>query len=181
MRPLVVHYHDTEWGVPEHDDSKLFEALTLRTFQAGHSWDTLLRHRPQYRKAFADFDPQRLAAYEVRDIARVLQHPDIIRNRVKIEAAISNARQAVKIQDEFGSFGNYVWHFVDHSPIEHRFKDISDYPARDGQSDRISADLRKHGFLLAITGVCYAFMEAVGMVNDHTVPCFRHAEVAKLK
>ncbi|RJQ37159.1 DNA-3-methyladenine glycosylase I [Candidatus Parcubacteria bacterium] len=178
-RPLIVHYHDTEWGVPQHDDARLFEALTLQTFQTGYYWDVFLRHRRQYRDAFAGFDPQRLARLESEDVLRLARHPGIIHTREKISATISNARQAMKIQEEFGTFDKYLWQPVGGGPIEHHFQTLADYPGRDGFSDALSTDLRKRGFLMTSTGVCYAFMEAVGMVNDHTLSCFRHAEVAK--
>jgi DNA-3-methyladenine glycosylase I len=176
-KPDYVAYHDEEWGVPVHDDRKLFEFLTLEAAQAGLSWYTVLRKRENYRKAFADFDAARVARFTPAKIEKLLQNPGIIRNRLKVEAAVNNARQFLKVQAEFGSFDAYIWRFVDGKPNVNRFKSLKDYPARTAVSDTISKDLIKRGFRFVGSTIIYAHMQATGMVNDHAVGCFRRREL----
>jgi DNA-3-methyladenine glycosylase I len=171
--PLSVEYHDREWGVPVHDDRTLFEFLTLEGAQAGLSWETILRKRAGYRSAFANFDPAAVAKFTPARVERLLQNPDIVRNRLKIEGTIRNARAFRKVQDEFGSFDAYVWRFVGGSPRVNAWKAASTVPARTDQSDTLSGDLRRRGFTFVGSTICYAFMQAVGLVNDHIVGCFR--------
>jgi DNA-3-methyladenine glycosylase I len=175
--PLMIAYHDTEWGVPLHDDRKLFEFLVLDGAQAGLSWSTVLRKRENYREAFQGFDPKIVAGYKKKDIERLLKNDGIIRNRLKIESAIANAKIFLGIQKEFGSFDSYIWHFVCSRPVQHRFRRISEIPATTAESDAMSKDLKKHGFKFAGSTICYAFMQAAGMVNDHLIECFRYREV----
>ena len=174
--PLYQQYHDTEWGVPCRDDKKLFEFVLLEGAQAGLSWITILRKREAYRRAFADFDVKKVAAFTDLDIERLMDDPGIVRNRLKIKSAISNARLFIKIQKEFGSFSNYFWGYVDNQPIVNRWKSLSDIPATTELSDLIAGDLKKRGFKFFGSTICYAFMQAMGMVNDHTLDCFRHAQ-----
>lgn len=176
---LMQEYHDTEWGVPLHDDRKLFEFLVLEGFQAGLSWLIVLKKREAFRKAFDDFDPAIVACYDAEKINSLLQNPEIIRNRQKIEACVNNARCFLKIQQEFGSFDRYIWGFVDYQPVVNHFTDLSQLPARTPLSDQISADLKKRGFKFVGSTVVYAHLQATGMVNDHLVHCWRHSEVAK--
>lgn len=178
--PLMVEYHDTEWGVPLHDDQKLFEFLVLDAFQAGLSWAIVLGKREGFRAAFGGFDPAKIARYGPRDIARLLANPGIIRNRLKIEAAIENARRFLEVQEESGSFDRHIWQFVGGRPMVHRYRAESDIPARSAESDAMSRDLRERGFKFVGSTICYAFMQAAGMVNDHVVGCFRHREVQRL-
>ncbi|MAP53659.1 DNA-3-methyladenine glycosylase I [Altibacter sp.] len=175
--PLYVAYHDTEWGVPVFDDATLFEFLILETFQAGLSWITILRKRENFRKAFENFDYKKIARYDADDIERLLQDEGIIRNRLKIKAAVTNAIAYLDIQKEFGSFSNYIWAFVDGKPIQNSFKTMKEVPANTTLSDRISADLKKRGFKFVGSTVVYAHMQATGMVNDHLVDCFRYTQV----
>jgi DNA-3-methyladenine glycosylase I len=175
--PLLREYHDSEWGVPLHGDRKLFEFLTLEGAQAGLNWLVILKKRNAYRSAFDRFNPKKIAAYSGSDIRRLLVNPDIIRNRLKITAAVTNARQFMLVQEEFGSFNDYIWQFVGHKPIKHRFRTLSSIPATSKESDRMSDDLRKRGFKFVGSTICYAFMQAVGMVNDHLSNCFRYNEV----
>ncbi len=175
--PLYVSYHDTEWGVPVYDDATLFEFLLLETFQAGLSWITILRKRENFRKAFDDFDYQKIAAYNEPKIASLLQDPGIIRNKLKVRSAVSNAQAFIQIQKEFGSFSKYIWDFVDGKPIQNNYKKMEDVPANTPLSDAISKDLKKHGFKFVGSTVIYAHMQATGMVNDHLTSCFRHKEV----
>jgi DNA-3-methyladenine glycosylase I len=177
--PLHVKYHDQEWGVPEHDDRRLFEFLILEGAQAGLSWLTILRKRENYRKAFDGFDPQKIAAYSATDVQRLLADQGIIRNRLKIESAIGNARAALKIKDEFGSFSAFIWRYVDNHPKQNAWRSLTELPASTEQSDKISKDLKRRGFNFIGPTICYAFMQAVGMVNDHVVGCFRYDEVKK--
>lgn len=177
--PLLIAYHDREWGVPVHEDGKLFEFLILEGAQAGLSWLTVLRKRENYRAAFDGLDPAVVAGYKVKDIRRLLKNEGIIRNRSKIEAAIINAKKFLEIQDEFGSFDAYIWSFVGKKPMDHRFTSLAGIPATTRESDAMSKDLKKRGFKFVGPTICYAFMQAVGMVNDHTVDCFRHGEVNK--
>ncbi len=172
--PLMLQYHDEEWGVPARDDRTLFEFLLLEGAQAGLSWQTILNKRENYRKAFHQFDPARIARYNRRDIERLLENPGIVRNRLKIEATITNARKLLEAQEEFGSFNNYLWEFVGGKPIKHRFKSLRAIPATSRESDALSKDLRQRGFKFVGSTICYAFMQAVGMVNDHTTDCFRY-------
>jgi DNA-3-methyladenine glycosylase I len=174
---LYVAYHDHEWGVPVHDDGRLFEMLVLEGAQAGLSWLTILRKRDNYRRAFEGFDAARVARYGKRDIARLLADAGIVRNRLKIEAAIRNARGVLSIQDAFGSLDAFLWRYVDQVPRQHAWHSPAEVPARSETSDRLSGDLRKRGFSFVGSTICYAFMQAVGMVNDHTLDCFRHAEL----
>jgi DNA-3-methyladenine glycosylase I len=169
----MIEYHDKEWGVPQHDDIVLFELLTLEGAQAGLSWSTILKKRHTYRKAFDNFDPRKVSKYRDQKVKKLLADPGIIRNRLKIKSTINNAKQFLAIQDEFGSFDKYVWGFVNNTPIQTKFKKLSEVPASTPISDKISLDLKKRGFGFVGT-VCYAFMQAIGMTNDHTTNCFRH-------
>ena len=174
---LAVRYHDEEWGVPLHDDRGLFEFLVLEGAQAGLSWDTILRKRDAYRKAFDNFDPAKVARYSDAKCANLLKNEGIIRNRLKIASAVSNAKAFLKVQKEFGSFDSYIWSFVNGKPIVNKFKGLGDVPAKTDVSDAISKDLKKRGFNFVGSTIMYAFMQAVGIVNDHTVTCFRYKEV----
>jgi DNA-3-methyladenine glycosylase I len=178
--PLYVEYHDTEWGVPLHDDRKLFEFLVLEGAQAGLSWLTILRKRESYRKAFADFEAAAVARFNRRSVERLLQDPGIVRNRQKVEAAIANARAFLAVQEEFGSFDRYVWRFVDGKPIQGRWKTTRDVPATTAESHAMSKDLIARGFKFVGPTICYAHMQATGMVNDHQLDCFRCAPVRKM-
>jgi len=173
---LMIEYHDKEWGIPVHDDKKLFEMLILEGTQAGLSWSTILTKRKTYRKAFANFDPHKVSKFSQKDVTRLLKDEGIIRNKLKIASAINNANQFLKIQKEFGSFDKYVWGFVDRKPIINKFKKLSDLPASTPVSDKLSKDLKKRGFNFVGSTICYAFIQSVGMVNDHTTKCFRHQE-----
>src|ERR1700691_5271302 len=173
---LMIRSHDEEWGVPVHDDRALFEFLILEGAQAGLSWETILNKRENYRAAFDGFDAQRGAHYDSRKIAQLLKDPGIVRNRLKIASAVRNAQALLQVQEEFGSFDLYVWQFVDGRPRVNSWKSRSRVPARTLQSDAMSKDLKKRGFTFVGSTICYAFMQAVGMVNDHTVQCFGHGE-----
>ena len=173
----MIQYHDEEWGVPVHDDRRLFEFLALEGAQAGLTWQTVLNKRENYRKAFHGFDPTRIVRYSNRDVQRLLADAGIIRNRLKIEATITNARQLMTVRKEFGSFDKYVWRFVGGSPIRHRFSSLREIPATTKESDAMSKELRGRGFRFVGPTICYAFMQAVGMVNDHTTKCFRYTAV----
>ncbi|MEX2350264.1 MAG: DNA-3-methyladenine glycosylase I [Flavobacteriaceae bacterium] len=175
--PLYVAYHDTEWGVPVYDDKVLFEFLILESFQAGLSWITILRKRKNFRKAFDDFDYKKIAVYSESKIQELLQNEGIIRNKLKVRAAVSNAVAFMKVQEEHGSFSNYMWGFVDGKPIKNNLKSMSEVPATTPLSDKISKDLKKRGFKFMGSTVVYAHMQATGMVNDHLVDCFRYNEV----
>ena len=175
--PLMIEYHDTEWGVPLHDERMLFEFLVLEGMQAGLSWSTILNKRQNFRAAFHDFDPHRVARYTARDVKRLLNDPGIIRNRLKIEAAITNARRFLEVQTEFGSFDAYIWRFVEGKPVNNAFKSLQEIPAKTPLSDMISKDLKQRGFKFVGSTIVYAHMQATGMVNDHTVDCFRYKEV----
>lgn len=170
-------YHDEEWGVPVHDDRKLFEFITLDAFQAGLSWQIILNKRERFREQFDDFDPGRIALYNDAKVSELLKDKGIIRNRMKIEATINNAKQFLKICEDFGSFDDFIWSFVNNKRIINRCESISDIPARSIESDVMSKDLKKRGFKFAGTTICYAFMQAAGLVNDHLVSCFRYSEV----
>jgi DNA-3-methyladenine glycosylase I len=178
--PLYVAYHDEEWGVPVHDDRRLFEFLVLEGAQAGLSWSTILRKRDAYRRAFDRFDPRKVARYDERKIATLLADAGIVRNRAKITSAIKNARAFLDVQAEFGSFDAYQWRFVGGRPMRNRRRAVGDIPARTAESDAMSKDLKSRGFTFVGSTIIYAHMQAVGMVNDHVVDCFRHREVAKL-
>ncbi len=177
--PLMASYHDVEWGVPLHDDRRLFEFLVLDAFQAGLSWAIILKKREHFRRALHGFDPARIARYTARDLRRLLGDPGIIRNRGKVEATVGNARRFLEVQAEFGTFDRYIWQFVGGRPIAHRFRSESRIPATSRESDAMSRDLRVRGFRFVGSTICYAFMQAAGMVNDHVVRCFRHAEVGR--
>jgi DNA-3-methyladenine glycosylase I len=176
---LMLTYHDTEWGVPLHDDQKLFEFLILEGMQAGLSWSTILNKRENFRRAFAEFDVAQVAHFGKRDVNRLLQDAGIIRNRLKIEAAINNAQRFIEVQNELGSFDAYIWGFVDGKPIKNGFKSLSKIPAKTPLSDAISKDLKQRGFKFVGSTIIYAHLQATGMVNDHTVDCFRYDEVGK--
>jgi DNA-3-methyladenine glycosylase I len=177
--PLYVAYHDDEWGVPVHDDRRLFEFLLLDGAQAGLSWLTILRKRENYRKAFHAFDWERIARYTQGDVGRLLADPGIVRNRLKIESAIKNAQGVLDIRQEFGSLDAFLWRYVDGGPVQNVWQRMAEVPARTKKSDRMSKDLKKRGFSFVGSTICYAFMQAVGMVNDHTTDCFRHIEIAR--
>jgi DNA-3-methyladenine glycosylase I len=177
---LSIRYHDQEWGVPSHDDLHLFEFLILEGAQAGLSWDTILNKRENYRAAFDGFDPQRMARYDARELQSLLKNPGIVRNRLKMAAAVKNAKATLKVQQEFGSLDRYLWQFVGGSPRVNRWRSLNQVPARTPESDAMSKDLKQRGFAFVGSTICYAFMQAVGMVNDHLVECFRYAELAKL-
>ena len=172
-------YHDEEWGVPSRDDRHLFEFLTLEGAQAGLSWSTILNKRDAYREAFASFDPEKVARFDARRRAALMKNPGIVRNRLKIESTVTNARAFLEVQKEFGSFASYVWRFVDGKPIQRRRAVGTPIPASTSESDALSADLRKRGFRFVGSTIMYAFMQAVGLVNDHDARCFRYREVAK--
>ena len=179
--PLYVAYHDHEWGVPVHEDRLLFEFLVLEGAQAGLSWLTILRKREAYRHAFDGFDPERVARYSQRRVEKLLANPGIVRNRLKVESAVKNAKAFLAVQGEFGSFDTYMWTFVDGKPKQNAWRSLKDLPPRTADSDRMSKDLVRRGFSFVGSTICYAHMQAVGMVNDHTVDCFRHREVASLR
>lgn len=172
-----IEYHDREWGVPVHDDRRLFEFLILEGAQAGLSWLTILKKRESYRDAFANFDPTVVARYGKKEKEALLANAGIVRNRLKIDAAIGNAQAFLAVQEEFGSFDRYIWRFVDGEPKQNRWKAITDVPARTPESDTMSKDLKRRNFRFVGSTICYAFMQAVGMVNDHLVDCFRHREL----
>ena len=173
---LAIHYHDTEWGVPLHDDRGLFEFLILEGAQAGLSWDTILRKRDNYRKTFDGFDVNKVARYTEKRIEKLLQDAGIIRNRLKVASAVSNAKAFLKVQKEFGSFDKYIWDFVDGKPIVNKWKEIGQVPATSPVSDAISKDMKKRGFNFVGSTIIYAHMQATGMVNDHLTSCFRYRE-----
>jgi DNA-3-methyladenine glycosylase I len=175
--PLYVRYHDEEWGVPLHDDRKLFELLILEGAQAGLSWLTILKKRDNYRRAFAQFDPGKIAAFGKRDVTRLLGDAGIVRNRLKIAAAISNAQAFLSTKEEHGTFDRFLWSFVDGVPIQNRWQTLRDVPAETPESQAMSCALKQRSFRFVGPTICYAFMQAVGMVNDHVATCFRHAEV----
>lgn len=175
---LNTSYHDLEWGVPVHDDRLLFEFLILEGAQAGLSWSTILKKRPAYRQAFRRFDPRKVARYGEEEIAALLANEGIVRNKLKVHAAVRNAKALLAVQKEFGSFDNYVWRFVNGKPVRNRWRRHQDVPARTAQSDALSKDLLRRGFTFVGSTICYAFMQATGMVNDHLVDCFRYNEVS---
>jgi len=174
---LYRAYHDLEWGVPQHDDRILFEFLILEGAQAGLSWSTILNKRDGYRRAFANFSPAAVARFGDREMAKCIDDAGIVRNRAKIRSAVTNARQVLQLQEEFGSFDSYLWRFVDGKPIRNAWKTVTDVPASTPQSDALSKDLKQRGFKFTGTTIMYAFMQAVGMVNDHTTDCYRWKEI----
>jgi len=178
--PLYIAYHDQEWGVPVHNDRVLFEFLILEGAQAGLSWLTILKKRENYRKAFDYFDAEKIARYTDDHIHQLLTNAGIVRNKRKIVAAIENAKAFLRVQDQFGSFDQYIWRFVDGSPIQNQWRSMSEVPVRTKESDQMSKDLQKRGFKFVGSTICYAYMQATGMVNDHTVDCFRHKEIKGL-
>ena len=176
-KPDYVDYHDREWGVPVHNDQVLFEFLTLESAQAGLSWYTVLRKRENYRTAFDGFDPEKVAQYDEKRVESLLKNPGIIRNRLKVLATINNAQRFLEVQAEFGSFDVYIWRFVDGVPIVNVLRTLSDYASTNSESDAMSKDLRQRGFKFVGSTICYAYMQATGMVNDHTIDCFRRQEI----
>jgi DNA-3-methyladenine glycosylase I len=177
--PSMERYHDREWGVPVHSDRKLFEFLILEGAQAGLNWSTILNKRKNYRKAFDNFNPSKVAQYDKEKIRQLLADAGIVRNRLKITAAVNNAKIFLEIKEEFGSFDAYIWQFVNYHPKRNSFKTLREIPARTPESDAMSGDLKKRGFKFVGSTICYAFMQAVGMVNDHTTDCFRYREINK--
>ncbi len=175
-----IAYHDEEWGVPIHDDRVQFEFLILEGAQAGLSWSTILNKRAGYRKAFADFDPQKVARFTDKRVEKLLADPGIVRNRLKVQSAVTNARAFLAVQEEFGSFSDYIWGFVDGKPIQNRFRNDADVPATSKESDALSKDLKKRGFKFVGSTIVYAHMQATGLVNDHVVGCFRHKPCQQL-
>ncbi|HCE45391.1 MAG TPA: DNA-3-methyladenine glycosylase I [Lentisphaeria bacterium] len=178
--PLYMDYHDKEWGVPVHDDKELFEKIILDGAQAGLSWITILRKRDGYRRAFNSFDTGKIARYTEKDVARLMADEGIVRNRLKIISAIKNAKAYLEIQEKHGSFDKFLWRYVDYSPIQNSWKSLSQLPPSTKESDMMSKELKKAGFKFVGSTICYAFMQAVGMVNDHLVRCYRHGEIKKL-
>jgi DNA-3-methyladenine glycosylase I len=173
----MLRYHDEEWGVPVHDDRKLYEYLVLDAFQAGLSWRTVLHKRENFRKAFSGFDPAKVARYGKRELTRLLKDEGIIRNRQKVEASVTNARAFLDVQDKVGTFDEYIWRFVGGRPIIHKRKTIYDLPSTSRESDAMAKDMKSRGFKFCGSTICYAFMQAAGLINDHLVTCFRHKEV----
>lgn len=178
--PLMISYHDEEWGVPVHDDNELYEFLVLEGAQAGLSWTTILNRRAGYRDAFAEFDPHIVAVFSDADFERLLEEKRIVRNKLKIKSAINNAQRFVAIQDEYGSFDRYIWQFVDYKPIQNEFKNLSDIPASTELSETISKTLKNDGFNFVGPTICYALMQAIGLVNDHLIDCYRYKEILQL-
>jgi DNA-3-methyladenine glycosylase I len=174
---LAIAYHDREWGVPQHDDRVLFEFLILEGAQAGLSWDTILRKRENYRAALNGFDPTKVARYNQRKLESLMKNEGLVRNRLKIESLVQNAKVFLQVQNEFGSFDKYIWKFVEGKPKENARRQLADIPARTAESDAMSKNLQKRGFTFVGSTICYAFMQAVGMVNDHLVSCFRYRQV----
>ncbi len=177
--PVYVAYHDDEWGVPVHDDRLLFEFLILEGAQAGLSWITILKKREGYRKVFAGFDVEKVARFTEAKLEKLLLNPAIVRNRLKVKSSVTNAQAFLKVQEEFGSFDNYIWRFVEGKPVLNRFKSMKDIPAKTDISDAMSKDLKQRGFKFVGSTICYAHMQATGMVNDHTMDCFRYTQLSK--
>lgn len=177
----MVEYHDREWGVPVHDDRLIFEFLSLEAAQAGLSWQTVLKKRENYRRAFENFEPGKVAKFSQATIEKLLQNPGIIRNRLKIEATVNNARRFLDVQKEFGSFSKYIWRFVGNTPRISAIRKLTDYPAVSAESDALSKDLKKRGFKFLGSTICYAHMQATGLVNDHSLDCFRRKEIMALR
>jgi len=175
--PLYVAYHDEEWGVPVHDDRTLFEFLTLESAQAGLSWITVLRKRENYRKAFSGFDPNKIARYSQSKIEKLLLDPGIVRNRMKVEATVNNAKRFLEVQKEFGSFSKYIWSFVGGKPMKNKYRELKEVPPTTPESDALSKDLKRRGFKFVGSTIMYAHMQATGMVNDHMISCFRYKQV----
>lgn len=175
--PLYRDYHDGEWGVPVHDDKRIFEYLILEGFQAGLSWSTVLKKRENFRKAFDGFDPEAVAGYDSKKIKDILSDPGLIRNRLKVESAVNNAKAFLRVQKEFGSFDKYIWGFVDYKPIINKWRSAKEIPSTSSVSDRLSRDLVLRGFRFVGSTICYAHMQATGMVNDHVMSCFRYTEI----
>ena len=178
--PIYVDYHDKEWGVPVHDDRLHFELVILEGAQAGLSWITILKRRDTYKEAFDNFDVLKVSKYSDKKIEKLLTNPGIIRNRLKVQSTVQNAKSFLKIQKEYGSFDQYIWQFVGHKTIHNKWKKMSEVPAKTPQSDAMSKDLKKRGFSFVGSTICYAYMQAAGMVNDHTMDCFRYKEIKKL-
>jgi len=179
-RPDYVEYHDREWGVPVYDDRTIFEYLTLEAAQAGLSWYTVLRKRDAYRKAYKNFEPEKVAGFSRKEIEKLILDPGIIRNRLKIEASVNNALRFLEVQKEYGSFSEYIWGFVGHRPKVNKIKELADYPATSPESDALSRDLKKRGFKFMGSTICYAHMQATGMINDHSMNCFRRREIISM-
>ncbi|MGH7890898.1 MAG: DNA-3-methyladenine glycosylase I [Thermodesulfobacteriota bacterium] len=177
--PLMIDYHDNEWGVPVHDDIKHFEMIVLDGAQAGLSWQTVLKKREAYREAFDNFDFRKVARYDDKKTKELLNNPGIIRNRLKVSSAIKNAKAFLEVRKEFGTFDKYIWQFVDHSTIHNTWKSLKELPAKTSESDIMSKDMKKRGFNFVGSTICYAYMQAAGMVNDHTIECFRHKELRR--
>jgi DNA-3-methyladenine glycosylase I len=175
---LSIRYHDEEWGVPVHDDRRWFEFIVLEGAQAGLSWDTILRKRENYRRAFADFDPAVVARFTPARVEKILLDPGIVRNRLKVASVVKNAQAFLKIQDEIGHFDDFIWRFVDGRPVQNRWRSLGEVPARTEISDLLSKDLKRRGFTFVGSTICYALMQATGLVNDHLVGCFRHTTIA---
>jgi DNA-3-methyladenine glycosylase I len=175
---LGIAYHDREWGVPTHEERRLFEFLILEGAQAGLSWETILKKRENYRAAFAHFDPAKVARFDARKIRRLLADPGLVRNRLKMSAAVANARAFLQVQDEFGSFDAFIWRFVGGQPKKNVWRSVKQIPAKSPESDLMSKDLMRRGFRFAGSTICYAFMQAVGMVNDHVVDCYRYKQIS---
>ena len=175
--PVLIEYHDKEWGVPLHDDRKLFEFLVLDAAQAGLSWLLILKKRENYRKAFSNYDARKIARYDARKVEALLNNPGIVRNRLKIQSAIENARSFLQVQKEFGSFDKFIWQFTGGSTIKNSWKTMNQVPAKTAESDAMSRELKRRGFRFVGSTICYAFMQAAGMVNDHVVNCFRYKSV----
>jgi DNA-3-methyladenine glycosylase I len=180
-KPLYNKYHDKEWGVPVHNDKKLFEFLVLDGFQAGLSWWIILERRENFRKALDNFDPKKIAEYTAGDVDRIMNNPGVIKNKAKITSTINNAQQFLKIQKEFGSFDAFIWKFVQGKTINNHFKDFSEMPAETEESNAMSKELKKRGFKFVGPTICYAFMQAAGLVNDHLINCFRYGEIQKMQ
>ncbi len=178
--PIYVDYHDKEWGVPVHDDRMHFEMIILDGAQAGLSWITILKRRDSYREAFDNFDAFKVSRYDDKKVEKLLTNPGIIRNRLKVNSAVKNAQAFLKIQEEFSSFDDYIWQFVNHKTIQSKWKKMSELPAKTAESDAMSKDLKKRGFSFVGSTICYAYMQAAGMINDHITNCFRYKEVKKL-
>ncbi len=176
----MIEYHDKEWGTPSHDDKKLFEYLLLDTFQAGLSWRTILKKRENFRKAFHGFDAGKISKYNKEDIKRLMNDVGIVRNKLKILGAIENAKKFLEMQKEFGSFDKYIWQFTGYKPIKNEFKSLKELPAKTKESDEMSKDMKEKGFKFVGSIICYAFMQGAGMVNDHTIDCFRYKEVQRI-
>ena len=177
--PLMVKYHDKEWGKPLHNDKKLFEYLVLDAFQAGLSWSTILNKRENFRKAFSNFDPVQISKYNQKDVKKLLGNTEIIRNKLKIESTITNAKKFLQVKKEFGSFDKYIWQFVGNEPLVNKFKSMREIPAKSQEAEIMSKQMKEKGFRFVGPTICYAFMQAAGLVNDHTINCFRYKELTK--